>query len=86
MSSKPVKKESNYMVIQFPQDYGTRIVVPFKAGVALMAALENAERYVFKYSDESKISDLKADDIHTQIIGEIEYAEARLRSIIAAED
>ena len=86
MSTKPAKKESNYMVIQFPQDYATRIVVPFKAGVALMAALENAERYVFKYSDQSKISDLKTEDIQTQIIGEVEYAEARLRYIINAEN
>lgn len=86
MSTKPVKKDSNFMVIKFPEDYGVRVVLPFKAGVALMAALENAERYVFKYGNESKISDLKHDDIQTQIIGEVEYAEARLRSIIDAED
>ena len=85
MSAKPVKKESNYMVIQFPQDYGVKVILPYKAGVTLMASLENAERYFHKYGDESKISDLKSDDIQTQIIGEVEYAEARLRSIIDAE-
>ena len=76
---------SNFMTIKFSTQYDEYIILPHKAGVMLLAALENAQLYIEKYQHPACIRDLEKDDVKSNIIGAQEYAEAILRSTLLAE-
>ncbi len=80
------KPESNYMVFNFNLDYDGGLVLPYKDGLAMLAALENAKVFKQSYNTESKIADVVNSSIKTSSIGAQEYGEAILRSTLLAED
>jgi len=79
------KIESNFMVITLNVRYDDSLILPYKEGVAVIAALENAKVLHQGYGEESKIIDVKNSDIKTSSIGAQEYGEALLRATLLAE-
>ena len=77
--------EPNYLVLGFGMRYDDNLVLPYKDGIAVMAALENARVYKKNYNDPSLIRDVMCDDIKTFQIGAQEYGEALLRNTLLAE-
>ncbi len=86
MSIKKQQPESNFMVISFGMRYDDSLVLPYKEGIAVLSALENARIYKKSYSDPSIIKDVSNTDITTSSIGSQEYGEAILRSTLLAEE
>jgi hypothetical protein len=80
------KPEGSYMIVQFNVHYDDHLVIPYKEGIALLAAMENARIYNKAYNQESKITDLKENTFKASSIGVQEYGEAILRATLLAEN
>ena len=85
MSAAKKAFEPNYLVLEFSMRYDDNLVLPYKDGIAVMAALENARVYKKSYSEPSLIRDISTGDIKTSSIGAQEYGEALLRNTLLAE-
>jgi len=79
------KPESNFMVLTFNVRYDDSIVLPYKEGIAVLTALENAKIYCKPYDKESQIRDVTNSDIKTSSIGAQEYGEGILRTTLLSE-
>jgi hypothetical protein len=80
------KIESNYMIIQFSVSYDDHLVLPYKEGIAVLAALENAKIYKKAYDAESTIKDIENNSIKSASIGAQEYGESILRATLLSEN
>mgnify|MGYP003604519122 CR=1 FL=1 len=74
------KPSENFMVVQL--SYGTKLVLSHKAGLALIAALENAELFKESYSDKCKIIPIERDAISTQFMSLQEYQQIKIANIL----
>ena len=74
------KPSENFMVMQL--SYGTKLVLSHKAGLALIAALENAELFKESYSDKCKIIPIERDAISTQFMSLQEYQQIKIANIL----
>ena len=74
------KPSENFMVVQL--SYGTKLVLSHKAGLALIAALENAELFKESYSDRCKIIPIERDAISTQFMSLQEYQQIKIANIL----
>jgi hypothetical protein len=85
MSTTKKTLEPNYLVLEFGIRYDHNLVLPYKDGIAVLTALENAKVYKKNYSEPSLIRDVMCDDIKTFQIGAQEYGEAILRNALVGE-
>jgi hypothetical protein len=85
MSTTKKVFEPNYLVLEFGIRYDDNLVLPYKDGIAVMSALENARVYKKGYSEPSLIRDITSGDIKTTSIGAQEYGEAILRNALVGE-
>ena len=74
------KPSENFMVVQI--SYSTKLVLSHKAGLALIAALENAELFKENYSDECKIIPIERDAISAQFMSLQEYQQIKIANIL----
>lgn len=74
----------NYVVVGF--DWGMNYILPYKEGMAVMAALEHAER-VKKYYAHEKLQfvDEKVE-FNISIISQKEYREQKMKKLLGVDD
>ena len=77
---KAKKPPENYMVIQL--SYGTKLVLTHKAGLAFMAALENAEVFKDSYTDRCRIIPLERDSITGHFMSSTEYTQIKIANLL----
>ena len=77
---KAKKPPENYMVIQL--SYSTKLVLTYKAGLAFMAALENAEVFKDSYTDRGHIIPLERDSITGHLMSSTEYTQIKIANIL----
>jgi len=77
---KAKKPAENFMVISM--GYDSKLILPHKAGVALMAALENAELFKDSWSDKCRIIPLERDSISTGFLSTQEYHQIKIANLL----
>ena len=77
---KARKPAENFMVISM--GYSSKLVLPYKAGVALMAALENAEFFKDSWSDTCQIIPLERDSISIGFLSIQEYQQIKIANLL----
>lgn len=70
---------TNYMLIKF--GYSNHIVLPYKAGVALLQTLEQAESMTDSYSNPL-IVPIGKDDIFTSLLSGHEYRRHKMAALM----
>jgi len=75
----------NYMLLTLNPSYDESFVLPYKDGIAVLAAMENAKIYKKGYQEESTIRDTRNSDIKASSIGAQEHGEAILRATLLAK-
>lgn len=74
------KPTENYMVVQL--SYDTKLVLSHKAGLALVAALENAELLKDSYSDRCKIIPMERDSLTSHFLSTQEYQQIKIANLL----
>ena len=74
------KPSENFMVVQF--FYNTKLILPHKAGLALLTALENAELFEDSYSDKCRIIPIECDTVSIQFMSLQEYQQIKIANIL----
>jgi hypothetical protein len=82
----PRKIEPNFMLLEIQARYDEKLVLPYKEGIAVLMALENAKIYIKEYNKDPMIKDLIEGTIKSSSIGAQEYGEAILRTTLLAEE
>ena len=77
---KARKPAENFMVISM--GYDSKLILPHKAGVALMAALKNAELFKDSWSDKCRIIPLERDSISTGFLSIQEYHQIKIANLL----
>lgn len=77
---KAEKPPENYMVVQL--SYDTKLVLPHKAGLALLSSMENAEVLKDSYSDRCKIIPLERDSLSSQFLSTKEYQQIKIANLL----
>lgn len=74
------KPKENYLLCVFSWD--TKIVLPYKAGMAFMEALNQAERLVEDYDKPPGIQPLDRDKIQFRVLSAKEYEQIRIAQLL----
>ena len=74
------KPSENFMVVQF--FYNTKLILPHKAGLALLTALENAELFKDSYSNKYRIIPIEHNTVSTQFMSLQEYQQIKIANIL----
>ena len=77
---KDKKPPENYMVVHM--SYDTKLVLSHKAGLALLAALENAENFKDSYSDRCRIIPIDRDSISNSFMSSAEYQQIKIANLL----
>lgn len=77
------KPKENYMVITL--SYNSKIVLPYKDGVAFMQTLVNAEQLHEPYQEQHRISELRRDAISTTVMPHAEYVRFKIAALLGVE-
>lgn len=77
---KARKPAENFMVISM--GYDSKLILPHKAGVALMAALENAELFKDSWSDKCRIIPLERNSISIEFLSTQEYHQIKIANLL----
>ena len=75
-----IKPKENYLLCTI--SWGTKVVLPYKAGMALMEALGQAERLVEEYNKPPSIQPLDRDRMHLGILSAQEYEQIRIAQLL----
>jgi len=70
----------NFMLIKL--SYDVTVCVPYKDGVAFMAALEKAENYHDRYSEPKRISEFKKEAVETKVLSAQEYLRIKIAGLL----
>lgn len=76
----PKKIKENYIVINLSYDFS--VVLPYKDGIAVMAALANAEQMDPSYSSRKEILPLKQTRITSTIMSCQEYERCKVAQLL----
>lgn len=74
------KPKDNFMLFEFA--YDRKFLVPYKAGIALMEGLAQAERLQNGYSDLPRIMPLVAEDIQVRAFSHAEYEKYKIAGLL----
>lgn len=74
------KTKENYLVVEL--SYRNKIILPYKEGVALMSALNNAENLTESYSEPKIISGLDRDAIKASVMSADEYELIKIAALL----
>ena len=77
---KAEKPQENFMVLEF--SYNNKFLVPHKDGVAIMAALANAEKLIESYGDPKRIVEIDREHITTRFMAHTEYQRFKLAALL----
>jgi hypothetical protein len=77
---KAKKPPENYIVVNL--SYDTKLILPHKAGLAFMAAIENAEVFKDSYSDKCRIIPLERDSINNSFMSDTEYQQIKIANLM----
>ena len=77
---KAKKPTENYMV--FTISYGIKVILPHKAALMFISALENAELLKDSYSDNCRITSLDRDAISSSFLSGEEYQQIKIANLL----
>lgn len=80
---KEIKKEvphDNYMLVTF--GYNAAIILPYKDGMAFMAALKNAEMLSTEYNKQHCIVPLQTESIKAEVFSRKQYERYKLAGLL----
>ncbi len=78
-----IKPRDNYLVIEM--SYDKKIVLPYKDGLAFMAALSYAEQLNTPYNERHSIKSLETDGIQSRIMSYQEYQRYKIAALLNIE-
>ena len=74
------KPKENYMILPF--GYDTKLIVPYKDGVAIISALANAELYARSYSSPTKILPIEVGTFSPTLLSKDEYQRIKMAMLL----
>lgn len=74
------KQRENYMMISL--SYDKKLILPFKEGLAFMAALNLAEQFDDPYGKAHRIVPLDRSAITTTILSGVEYEQYKIAALM----
>lgn len=77
---KARKPPENYLVVIL--GYDTKLILPHKAGIALLTTLENAEVFKDSYSDKCRINPFERDAITSSFLSQQEYQQIKIANLL----
>ena len=77
------KSKDNWMVIKL--NYDTKLVVPFKAGVAFMDTLSNAEILSEPYNKQHTITEYRKDAVEIHLMSHSEYVRYKVAALLGVK-
>jgi hypothetical protein len=80
LPKKLSENSPNYLIVKF--GYDNRMLLPYKAGVALLQALEEAEQYCYSYDGNDKISPFNRENLEMQIMPSDDVRRIRMAQLI----
>jgi hypothetical protein len=81
VSSQKVK--DSMMLIKLGWD--TKLILPFKDGVAFMSCLVNAEVLLDPYDQKHSISEYRKDAIETRVMSHSEYVRIKVAALLGVK-
>ena len=75
-----VKVKENFMVIKLA--YDTKLILPYKDAVALMATLNNAEQFDEQYNKPHRIGELDRSKIEVTVMSYPEYERYKIAALL----
>ena len=75
-----LKPKENYLVIELY--YDNKIILPYKDGITLMAALNNAEHLKETYNEPHRITGLNRDVIKTTVMSHEDYSRYKIAALL----
>lgn len=77
------KPKENFMAIQTA--YDRKLILPYKDGVAFMAALNNAEELKDGYGDPQRISEFDRKSITACVMSHEEYIRYKIAALLGVK-
>jgi hypothetical protein len=77
------KPKDNYLVIEFSFD--EKLVLSSKDGIAIIAALANAEKFTNHYNEGDKITPLPQGAITTRSLSHKEYIKIKIAGLLGVK-
>ena len=74
------KPKDNFMVVNI--GYDNKIVVPYKDGMAIIAALVNAEELKEGYSEKTRITEFDRHSFNPKILSRAEYERIKMAMLL----
>ena len=74
------KPKDNFMLINI--DYNNNIIVPYKDGLAIVAALVNAEILKEGYSEKTRITALERHTFNPKVLSRAEYERIKMAMLL----
>lgn len=76
---KAKKPPENFIVVSVSYD---KLILPHKAGLAFMAAIENAEVFKDSWSDKCRIKPLERDSVSMSTLSAHEYQQIKIANLL----
>jgi hypothetical protein len=77
---KAEKPKDNFMILEFA--YNAKFIVPHKEGVAIIAAMVNAEKLQDGYGDPKRIVEIERDYLSTRWMSYAEYQRYKIAGLL----
>jgi hypothetical protein len=74
------KTRENYLVIKL--SYDTKLIVPYKEGLPLVAALNNAELLNESYGKPKRITEFDKETVVIQLLSATEYDRIKVSALL----
>lgn len=85
ISNAELDNVKNYLAIEL--SYNNSMILPYKDGIALMAALENAERVTMPSYNQPHIKfNAERFEIKTEIVSQAFYREQKMAHLLGVTD
>lgn len=78
------KSESSYLLVNL--SYDAHLVLPYKAGIAFLESLEQAEQYNNSYHTKKGIRGLEKDKITSSILSAREYQRIKIAALLGVNE
>jgi hypothetical protein len=74
------KQRDNYMVLEFA--YDTKILVPYKDGLSILAGLASAEKLNERYSNPVSLEEIPREAVNTRMVSYTEYQRLKMAELM----
>lgn len=75
-----LKPKDNFMVIKL--SYDLKLVLPYKAGLAFLDALANAEQLYQEYNEQHRICAMETSRVQANVMSQKEYREYKIAALM----